>query len=171
MQAEDVEDDDVRAEKSASQRKLIAVVIGTVCLIATASLSTVYFDQITAFFARLGEPPAAQQSAIADAGNAAGPYYYDLPDVLVTLTNAQPAAVLKLRVSLELASEQETSRVEARMPYIMDNFQLYLRELRVPELKGSEGLHHLKKELLARVTAVTGPAKVETLLFRELIIQ
>jgi flagellar protein FliL len=146
------------------------VVIGAVCLAVTASLSTVYFDQITAFFARLGAPSAARPSALADAGSA-GPYYYDLPDVLVTLTNAEPASVLKLRVSLELASERETSRVEARMPYIMDNFQLYLRELRVPELKGSEGLHHLQKELLARVTAVTGPAHVQTLLFRELIIQ
>jgi flagellar FliL protein len=169
MDIDDGEDDAAEAAEQASKRKLIAVATGSMCLVAVAFVTTAFFDEITGFFARLGAPPPAERTA--GPAPEKGPYYYDLPEVLVSLTNTRPASVLKLRVSLELASERETPSVEARMPYILDNFQTYLRELRVPDLKGSEGLRRLQQELLVRVTAVTAPAKVETLLFREVVIQ
>ena len=57
------------------------------------------------------------------------------------------------------------------MPRIVDNFQVYLRELRVEDLRGSSGLYRLREELLQRVNAAAAPAKVTDVLFKELLIQ
>ena len=39
-------------------------------------------------------------------------------------------------------------RIEAVMPRIVDNFQIYLRELRLEDLRGSAGIYRLREELL-----------------------
>jgi flagellar basal body-associated protein FliL len=65
---------------------------------------------------------------------------------------------MKIRLCLELGSETDLPKVAARMPYVVDDLHLYLREL--------EG-----KELFSRVVTVTAPARVETLLFKEMMVQ
>jgi flagellar FliL protein len=57
------------------------------------------------------------------------------------------------------------------MPRIMDNFQVYLRELRIEDLKGSAGMYRLREELLVRVNAAAAPAKVRDVLFKEMLVQ
>jgi flagellar protein FliL len=57
------------------------------------------------------------------------------------------------------------------MPRIIDNFQVYLRELRVEDLRGSGGIYRLREELLTRVNAATAPAKVVDVLFKEMLVQ
>ena len=37
------------------------------------------------------------------------------------------------------------------MPRIVDKFQIYLRGVRVEDLRGSDGMHRLREELLLRV--------------------
>ncbi len=53
----------------------------------------------------------------------------------------------------------------------MDNFQVYLRELRIEDLKGSAGMYRLREELLTRVNAAIAPAKVHDVLFKEMLVQ
>jgi len=57
------------------------------------------------------------------------------------------------------------------MPRVVDNFQTYLRELRVDDLSGSAGLYRLREELLIRVNVAAQPAKVNAILFKEMLIQ
>jgi flagellar FliL protein len=57
------------------------------------------------------------------------------------------------------------------MPRIVDNFQIYLRELRVDDLRGSGGIYRLREELLARVNAAVAPVKVNDVLFKEMLVQ
>ena len=57
------------------------------------------------------------------------------------------------------------------MPRIMDNFQVYLRELRIEDLKGSAGMYRLREELLTRVNAAAAPAKIQDVLFKEILVQ
>ena len=59
----------------------------------------------------------------------------------------------------------------ALRPRIIDHFQVYLRELRVEDLRGSAGIYRLREELLARVNAAVKPTKVENVLFREVLVQ
>ena len=57
------------------------------------------------------------------------------------------------------------------LPRIVDNFQVYLRELRIEDLQGSAGLQRLREELLLRVNASTKTAKVRDVLFKEMLVQ
>jgi len=76
-----------------------------------------------------------------------------------------------MRISLELESASDEDRILAVMPRIVDNFQVFLRELRMDELQGSRGLYRVKEESLARVNAAAHPAKVRDVLFKEMLIQ
>ena len=61
--------------------------------------------------------------------------------------------------------------IEEMMPRIVDNFQVYLRELRVEDLKGSAGMYRLREELLKRVNVAVAPVKVNDVLFKEMLVQ
>jgi flagellar FliL protein len=99
--------------------------------------------------------------------------FYDLPEILVTLNSGgRKTNYLKLKVALELNSTPgATDRLEALLPRIIDNFQVYLRELRVEDLDGSAGLVRLKEELLVRVNAAVRPVRVNDVLFKEMLVQ
>jgi flagellar FliL protein len=98
--------------------------------------------------------------------------FYDLPEILVNLnTVGRKQSFLKIRVSLELENALEVSKIEQVMPRIIDDFQVYLRELRVEDLQGSAGMLRLREELLSRVNAAVKPAKVNDVLFKEMLVQ
>jgi flagellar FliL protein len=98
--------------------------------------------------------------------------YYDLPDVLVSLTNVSTRSmVLKLRVTLELSSFQDTPNIDRAVPRIMNEFHIYLRELRLEDLKGTSGMERLRRELLVRALAAGAPARVSDLLIQEMLVK
>ena len=99
-------------------------------------------------------------------------FFYELPDMVVNLNSGNRRQnFLKLSVSLELASEKDVATVEQVLPRIVDNFQIYLRELRIEDLRGSAGLYRLREELLRRVSAAAAPAEIRDVLFREMLVQ
>ena len=98
--------------------------------------------------------------------------YYNMPEILVNLNAAgRRSSFLKMSISLELESAADIPRIQAVMPRIVDNMQAYLRELRAEDLRGSAGLFRLREELLARVNAAAQPAKVNDVLFQEVLVQ
>ena len=105
-------------------------------------------------------------------GDVQAAVFYDLPEILVNLnTTGRKQTFLKIRVSLELENALEVSKIESVMPRIIDNFQVYLRELRVEDLQGSAGMLRLREELLVRVNNAVKPAKVNDVLFKEMLVQ
>jgi flagellar FliL protein len=106
------------------------------------------------------------------AAGGANAVFYDLPEMLVNINTAgRKRNFLKLRVSLELANEADINMVENVLPRIVDNFQVYLRELRLEDLQGAAGMFRLREELLTRVNAAVRPAQVKDVLFKEMIVQ
>jgi len=98
--------------------------------------------------------------------------FYDLPEMVVDLnTGGRQAHFLKVRVSLELASQADVARVEEVMPRVIDNFQVFLRELRVEDLQGAAGIYRVREELLRRVGNAVRPARVNAVLFKEMLVQ
>jgi flagellar FliL protein len=98
--------------------------------------------------------------------------FYDLPELLVNLNSAgRRTNFLKISVSLEVASESDIAKLDAVKPRIIDSFQVYLRELRLDDLRGSAGVYRLREELLARVTASAQSAQVKDVLFKEMLVQ
>jgi flagellar protein FliL len=57
------------------------------------------------------------------------------------------------------------------LPRVMDTFQVFMRELRPQDLEGSSGLYRLKEEMTRRVNVAVYPARVDAILFKELMVQ
>lgn len=99
-----------------------------------------------------------------------GTVYFELPQMLVNLsTSGRRTSFLKIVVSLELTSESDKASLEESLPRIIDNFQVYLRELRVEDLRGSAGLYRLREELLFRVNAAVSPARITDVLWKSVV--
>jgi flagellar protein FliL len=98
--------------------------------------------------------------------------FYDMPDMVVNIQSPDGSPTyLKLGVSLELKSATEEAGLKVVMPRIVDQFQSYLRELRVDDLRGSESVMRLKEELLRRINVAAKPYSVEDVLLKEMIVQ
>ncbi|MEY4964550.1 MAG: hypothetical protein RL274_133 [Pseudomonadota bacterium] len=98
--------------------------------------------------------------------------FSDMQDILVNIQSSDGTpAYLKLGVSLELEDEEHKAALEPLMPRITDQFQAYLRELRLDDLKGSAGVLRLKEELLRRVNVAAAPYKVRDVLLKKMIVQ
>lgn len=175
MSEEAEEDEDEIAEEEGSEggggggKKLILFIVLPILLLAGAGAG-VYFSGLLDSF--LGAAPAeeAQEEEVNEAETAG--HYIDLDEMLVTLASkSRKQSFLKLRVSLELKTLEDEARVTAVMPRIIDNFQVFLRELRVEELQGSQGIYRVKEELLSRVNSAAHPVKVKDVLFREILVQ
>ncbi|OUR75697.1 flagellar basal body protein FliL [Alphaproteobacteria bacterium 46_93_T64] len=98
--------------------------------------------------------------------------FYDLPEMLINLNaSGTDSSFLKLGIALELDDETVLPELEKLMPRIMDNFQVYLRELRREDLRGSAGIYRLKEELLYRINSSVKPIQVKDILFKEMLVQ
>ena len=163
----EAESDDGDAEapkKKLSGKKLVLIALPLVLLLAGVG---------GFLFLKSGEEPAEGEEEVAEVEEEVLPsVYYDLPQMLVNLNTAgRRVNFLKIVVSLELADESDIAHLEQILPRIVDNFQVYLRELRIEDLKGSAGIYRLREELLLRVNAAAYPAEVRDVLFKEMLIQ
>jgi flagellar FliL protein len=123
------------------------------------------------FFAK-SEDAAATAAKAEDAKPPKAMVFYNLPELLVNLNSqGRRSSFLKISLSFELADAADIQRIEAVLPRIVDAFQTYLRELRPEDLRGSAGLYRLREELLARVNTSAQPARVNDVLFKEMLIQ
>lgn len=100
-------------------------------------------------------------------------HFFELPELLITLNTApgKRANYLKLVVALEVSSAQSLLALEEQLPRVIDNFQVYLRELRVEDLSGSAGLYRLREELLTRINTAVADGQVKDVLFKEMLVQ
>ena len=144
------------------RRKLVVLGAGLLLLLGIAA--GLYFTGFANRF--LG------RSQVAEAPPPKPAVFLDLPDLLVNLSGTgRKTNFLKLSVSLELEKKEDIPLVNAVMPRIIDAFQVYLRELRIEDLRGSGGIYRLREELLRRVNAATAPVKVVDVLFKEMLVQ
>lgn len=101
-----------------------------------------------------------------------GAAFLEIPNMLVNLSSPdEQPRYLRLKVQLELANQADLAAVQAVMPRVVDQFQTYLRELRIKDLRGSAGIYRLQMELLSRVNAAAYPTEVKDVLFQEILIQ
>lgn len=156
-----------------SGRKRLLIVVAAVLALLVGGVTAAYFlgylqpviDMISG-----DEETALEQEAQALISGEA--VFYDLPEMLVNInTTGRKSTYLKIRVSLELENAEDIAKVETMMPRIIDNFQVYLRELRIEDLQGSAGMYRLREELLKRVNVAITPAQVNDVLFKEMLVQ
>ncbi len=105
-------------------------------------------------------------------GAGEGGAFLEIPTMIVNLgTDDGNPRYLRLTVQLELEDPADREEIEAIIPRVVDQFQTYLRELRVRDLRGSAGIYRLQMELLWRVNQAASPIKVKDVLFQEILIQ
>ncbi|MBI3445018.1 MAG: flagellar basal body-associated FliL family protein [Magnetospirillum sp.] len=182
--AEDLEEDFEEGEgseeisespsKKLPIKKILMIVLPLLLLIGAGA--GIYFsgllDKLTGKKADEHAPAAEDSHAPPPPKAVQAASFMDLPEMLVNLqTTGRKQAFLKLRVALELEAVTDQPRVEQMLPRIIDNFQIYLRELRVEDLQGASGMHLLREELLTRVNAAVKPVKVNDVLFKEMLVQ
>ena len=158
-------------KKKVSGKKLVIFAAALLLLLGLVGGALWYFGIVGGH-----EDEAGKTAETAEASKQEKPanvVFYDLPEILVTLNSGgRKTNYLKLKVALELnGTPGATDRLEALLPRIIDNFQVYLRELRVEDLDGSAGLIRLKEELLVRVNAAVRPVRVNDVLFKEMLVQ
>ena len=100
-----------------------------------------------------------------------GVVFYTLPDIVVNMQTADgKQSYLKLKLTLELPGQDTVDVIEPNRPRMQDMFQSFLRELRPEDLAGSQGSYQLRMEILRRVNLVIAPAKINSVLIEEMLI-
>jgi flagellar FliL protein len=154
-------------EKKPDRKKLL-LLIGLPIILLIAAAAGIYFSGLADPFlksnetVKTDEPPPPKPAV-----------FLDLPEILVNLNSAgtRRTNFLKISISLEVESSTDVVKLQSLMPRIVDSFQVYLRELRVEDLKGSAGMYRLREDLLRRINEATRPVKVNDVLFKEMLIQ
>ncbi len=160
----DVDGEDGELDEAAAKKaKLKLIIIGAVALIVVlGGAAAAYFM----FFSGGGEEGVTEEIV------APPTYFYDLPVMTINLSSeADSEQFLKLSVALEVADEEMAAAIEPRITRVLDAFQVYLRELRRSDLEGSAGIYRLKEELRRRVNLALYPVHVDSILFKEILVQ
>jgi flagellar protein FliL len=147
-------------------KKILIIAVPALVLVLGGGGAGAYFFLL--------KPKDAAKTKVAEAPPLTPPQvaFTDVPDILVNIQSDDGTpAYLKLSLSLELDNNLEKAGMTALMPRLVDQFQSYLRELRIDDLKGSEGVLRLKEELLRRVNVAAAPYKVRDVLLKQMIVQ
>ncbi|MCK5295446.1 MAG: flagellar basal body-associated FliL family protein [Alphaproteobacteria bacterium] len=161
------QESDAKSKSSWSKKKLLMILLPI--LVILGAFVGLYFSGIVDMLLG-GEKKEATEEVKEE--ELKETIFYDLPEMLVNLnTSKRKQIYLKIKVSLEVAKKSDIPRIEAVMPRIVDNFQVYLRELRIEDLQGAAGMYRLREELLSRVGKAAQPAEIVDILFKEMLIQ
>lgn len=100
-----------------------------------------------------------------------GPVFYQLPEMVVNLqSDGRATKVLKIKLNLELDSNDDLVIIEKIQPRMINEFQVYLRHLYPDDFYGNQ-INLLKDELLTRANYAARPIKFKEVLLRGLIVQ
>jgi flagellar FliL protein len=184
---EDVDDDDETVEgdgeeggKKKLPLKLIAIGAAAAVLVLGGGGTAAFLllgHHAPGAHASKAKKPAKKDGAKDDKTGAQiadgpdGVVFYTPPDIVANMETADgKPTFLKLKLTFELPDHDTADTIDENMPRLQDMFQTFLRELRPEDLSGSQGSYQLRMELLRRVNLVIAPAKVNTVLIEEMLI-
>jgi flagellar FliL protein len=147
-----------------SKKKRMIIIGGAAALVLLLGGGGAFF-----FLGSSGEDDAADASATVKPVA-----FLDVREMIVNLApepNEERRRFLKFRVALEVSDPAIIGEIEPLMPRVEDTFQVFVRELRASELDGSAGVYRLREELLRRVNIAVHPARVDAVLFKEVVVQ
>lgn len=179
------------AEGGKKSKKMLFIIIGAVLLLLVGGGAAAYFTGMLDPMLGKEAPAEGGEHAAAEGGHGAeeaavctkdshgkevcappGAQFLKIPDMIVNLNSEDGTPrYLRLAVQLEFKNATDMAAVEQVLPRVVDQFQTYLRELRVRDLRGSAGIYRLQIELLARVNQAAYPVEVQDVLFQEILIQ
>lgn len=148
-------------KKGRFSKKLIIMVAGGLLALLVAGAAVYFFV--------LSGKPAEQTAEVAAEPES---FIFNLPPMTVNLQSENgKEQFMKLTVALEVADEHVMEKIQPRLAKVVDAFQVYLRALRKGDLEGSAGVYRLKEELRRRVNVAIYPEEVQSILFKEILVQ
>jgi len=161
-ESEKVETEDGSEEGKKKKSSLIVVILIVILVLAIS----------TAGFLVLKSGDSAEDEAKKLQAQPLPSVFFEMPEIIVSLSgNSSNIRYLKLVLSLEIATAEDQAVVEAQLPKITDEYQTYLRQLRLEDLRGSVGTYRLKEALLLRINQVVQPVEVKDVLLKEMLVQ
>lgn len=152
--------------KKLSGKKLVLFIVLPIFVIG-AGAAGVYYSGIADSYLGIEKSAEEEEAIIFQKA-----VFFDLPEMLVNLNSTgRRTNFLKINISLEIEDESDIVKLESVMPRVVDGFQIYLRELRVDDLRGSAGMYRLREDLLRRINELVRPIKINDILFKEMLIQ
>lgn len=120
-----------------------------------------------------GKSGPVREKGTLQVGGSGDPSYYIMPDLLVNLASqdGDRQLFLKLKLTLEAEDPEMFADIPKMLPRITDQYQMFLRELRVDDLNGSAGGYRLRLELLRRINIAIAPSRVDAVLIEEMLVQ
>ena len=162
--------DDIIEEESGGMKKTLLLLIPLILICAGAAL---YFTgNLDSLLGKGGEheESAAEKEHEEEAHDEAAAFV-EIPDLIVNLQSNDQPHFLRLKIRLEVKNEDDAAAVGEILPRVIDQFQTFLREMRMQDLRGSAGIYRLRQELLYRVNIATRPIEVQDVLFQEILVQ
>jgi flagellar FliL protein len=154
----DGEEGEAPVQSGGKKKKLIIAVVGVLALAGGGGW----------FFKAKKAAPAEHVEVKAPVA------FVDVQEMTVNLTPEQSQdrpRFLRLKVALEVKDAKAVPDVQPLLPRVQDIFQVFMRELRPSDLEGAGGIYRLREELLRRVNIAVYPAKVDAVLFKEVVVQ
>lgn len=97
--------------------------------------------------------------------------YYEFDDILVGIMSGNNSrSFLKMSLSIKVSDEKILDELSSKSSVIKDAINLFLRELKSEELSGTSGIIMIKTELMKRINKIISPAKIDDILFKELLL-
>jgi flagellar protein FliL len=156
----DAEDGGVAAAPTPKgRRKLVLIAVGAMLLVGAGG-----------GYLLLKKPQSASEAQADEKKKVA---FVDIREMTVNLASepSQAQRFLKFRVALEVKDAKSAAEIQPLLPRVEDSFQVFVRELRASDLDGSAGVYRLREELVRRVNIAVYPAKVDAVLFKDIVIQ
>ncbi|MHA6287044.1 flagellar basal body-associated FliL family protein [Maricaulis sp. CAU 1757] len=181
---DDIEDEEDGEEKPKKSLLKLGLFIGLpVLILLLAGIGGFMMfagggDDAEAEHAEAAEGEGDGHGAGAAADHSAAIYYYDLREgdgteetITTNIRSSDGRAVIvQLKITFESSNPNLGPVLEEHVDPIMDQFIMFLRELREDDLYGSAGMHRVRLELLRRVNLAIEPAQVDAVWIQEFMI-
>ena len=159
-------EEEEKQEQPTQPKSKMPLIVGGIVGVVAIIVGAVFFLMGDTLFG--GEKEKVKEEPASNA------VYYELPDILVNLYNPnsyRTSKLLRLKLYLELENKEDLPHFTALQIKILDQFQFYLRGLKIKDISGSTGLQRLKEELTNLANTAAEPRRIKNVLFREMLIQ
>jgi flagellar FliL protein len=153
-------------KKKFSGKKLVLFILLPILLLGGGGAA--------AYFLLLKKEPAVEEQAAAEEHAADEPQVYvslEKPLQVNLVGTGKKMPYLNLDLWLAVKTEEDAKHLEGVMPKVIDQFQIYLRSLRIDDLQGADGVQRMRDELLMRAKAAAKPVEVEDVLIKSMLAQ
>jgi flagellar FliL protein len=94
-----------------------------------------------------------------------------LENFVIQLKAVDSERYVRVAFDLELAAEPDKDVIQARLSHIRDSIISYFSDRTLDELRGSDGMDHIKQTLLKRLDGVVPGHRIKAIYITDFIIQ